>query len=174
MTAPSPRRAVSSPQKPSPRCAVSSPQKPSPRRRPGPNLLIQRISRSAAIPSDALLRRWAGAAVPADAEVTLRIVGPTEGRRLNREYRGKDYATNVLSFPYAAKPLAGDIVIYAAVVAREAREQGKELRAHYAHLVVHGCLHLQGMDHEAEGEAARMERRERRILAQLGFADPYR
>ncbi|HET7400976.1 MAG TPA: rRNA maturation RNase YbeY [Usitatibacter sp.] len=148
--------------------------KPAPPRGRGPHLQVQRISRSAAIPSDALLRRWARAALPPEAEVTLRIVGPAEGQRLNREFRGKDYATNVLSFPYTAKPLAGDIVICAAVVAREAREQGKELRAHYAHLVVHGCLHLQGMDHEAEGEALRMERRERRILAQLGFADPYR
>jgi probable rRNA maturation factor len=121
-----------------------------------------------------LLRRWAGAALPGDAEVTLRIVGPAEGQRLNREYRGKDHATNVLSFPYTRKPLTGDIVICAAVVAREAREQGKTLRAHYAHLVVHGCLHLQGMDHEVEGEAARMERRERKVLAALGFADPYR
>jgi probable rRNA maturation factor len=171
VTAPSPPRRRG-PQPSSPR-RRPGPNPSSPRRRPGPNLLVQRISRSAAIPSDALLRRWAGAALPADAEVTLRIVGPTEGQRLNREYRGRDYATNVLSFPYTAKPLAGDIVICAAVVAREAREQGKELRAHYAHLVVHGCLHLQGMDHEAEGEAERMERRERRILAQLGFPDPY-
>ena len=152
----------------SPRRAPSSP-----RRRPGPNLSIQRASRAAGIPSDTLLRRWAAAALPASAEVTLRFVAPAEGRRLNREFRGKDYATNVLSFPYAARPLAGDIVICATVVAREAREQGKTLREHYAHLVVHGCLHLQGLDHEAQGEARRMERRERQLLARLGFADPY-
>lgn len=137
-------------------------------------MIIQRASRASHIPSDASLRRWARAVLPADAQVTVRFVGETEARRLNREYRGKDYATNVLSFPYSRNPLAGDLVICAPVVAREAREQGKAVRAHYAHLVIHGCLHLQGMDHEREKEAARMERRERKLLASLGFADPYR
>jgi probable rRNA maturation factor len=108
------------------------------------------------------------------AEVTLRFVAEGEGRRLNREYRGRDYPTNVLTFVYAASPLAGDIVVCAPLVAREAREQGKSPEAHYAHLVVHGLLHLQGHDHEEEAEAARMERRERRILLALGFEDPYR
>jgi probable rRNA maturation factor len=136
-------------------------------------VIIQRASRASHIPSDRLLRRWARAVLPDDAQVTVRFVAEAEGRRLNREYRGKDYATNVLSFPYSRRPLAGDLVICVPVVAREARAQGKEVRAHYAHLLVHGCLHLQGMDHEASGEAARMERRERAILARLGFADPY-
>ena len=107
------------------------------------------------------------------AEVTLRFVAEAEGRRLNREFRGRDYATNVLTFVYAARPLAGDVVICAPVVAREARAQARPVDAHYAHLVVHGMLHLQGYDHEREREAVRMEGRERRILASLGFADPY-
>jgi probable rRNA maturation factor len=136
---------------------------------------IQRASRAAHIPSDALLRRWGGAALSRAAEVTLRYVGEAEARRLNREYRRKDYATNVLTFIYQEKPLAGDIVICAPVVAREARAQGKDVRAHHAHLVVHGLLHLQGMDHESSKRDARdMERRERAVLARLGFEDPYR
>jgi probable rRNA maturation factor len=136
---------------------------------------IQRASRAAHIPSDALLRRWARAALSRAAEVTLRYVGEAEGRRLNREYRRKDYATNVLTFIYEEKPLAGDIVICAPVVAREAKAQGKDVRAHHAHLVVHGLLHLQGMDHESSERGARdMERRERAVLARLGFEDPYR
>jgi probable rRNA maturation factor len=139
-----------------------------------PRLLVQRASRAAHIPSDMLLRRWARAALARPAEVTLRLVAEAEGRRLNREFRGKDYATNVLTFVYSQRPLAGDVVICAPVVAREARSQGKAAAAHYAHLVVHGILHLQGYDHERDAEAARMERRERRILAALGFDDPYR
>ena len=103
----------------------------------------------------------------------MRFVASAEGRRLNREFRGRDYATNVLTFVYGASPLAGDVVICSAVVAQEARTQGKPLRAHYAHLVVHGLLHLQGFDHESESDALRMERRERRILSGLGFGDPY-
>jgi probable rRNA maturation factor len=107
--------------------------------------------------------------------VTIRYVGAAEGRRLNRSYRRRDYATNVLTFIYERRPrLAGDVVICAPVVAREAREQGKEIDAHHAHLLVHGLLHLQGMDHEASRAAAeRMERRERAILGRLGFANPY-
>ena len=134
---------------------------------------IQRRSRAAHVPSDSLLRRWARAALARQAEVTLRIVAAAEARRLNREFRGKDYATNVLTFVYGEAPLAGDIVICAPVVAREAREQGKAVAAHWAHLVVHGLLHLQGHDHERDDEARRMERREKRILAGLGFPDPY-
>ena len=105
--------------------------------------------------------------------VTLRYVAEAEGRRLNREFRGKDYATNVLTFIYSARPLEGDIVICAPVVAREAKAQGKALAAHHAHLLVHGLLHLQGMDHERAADAQLMERRERKILASLGFEDPY-
>ena len=136
-------------------------------------LAVQRASRAAHIPSDRMLRKWARAAVARPAAVTVRYVGEAEGRRLNREYRGKDYATNVLSFVYAGRPLAGDIVICAPVVAREARQQGKELAAHHAHLLVHGLLHLQGEDHEKPSQARRMERSERRILRALGFPDPY-
>ena len=135
-------------------------------------LHVQRASRAAHIPSDATLRKWARAA-GIEGVVTVRYVGAAESRRLNRRFRGKDYATNVLSFPYSAKPLEGDLVICAPVVAREAREQGKALRAHHAHMLVHGLLHLAGLDHERVREAARMEGRERRILAELGFADPY-
>ena len=135
---------------------------------------VQRASRAAHIPPDRSLRKWALAALDRDAEVTIRYVAEAEGRRLNRQYRGKDYATNVLTFVYGQDPLAGDVVICAPVVAREAREQGKEVRAHHAHLLVHGLLHLQGLDHErSPREARRMEARERAILAGLGFADPY-
>ena len=137
-------------------------------------LTIQRASRAAHIPSDALLRRWAAAALPGPALVTLRFVARAEGQRLNREFRGKDYATNVLSFPYEDRgTVEGDVVICAPVVAREAREQGKAIRAHYAHLVIHGLLHLQGLDHERATDAKKMESRERAILAALGFGDPY-
>jgi probable rRNA maturation factor len=135
---------------------------------------VQRASRAAHIPSDALVRRWARAALSRRAQVTVRYVAEAEGRRLNRRFRDKDYATNVLTFIYEERPLAGDIVICAPVVAREAREQGKSVRAHHAHLVVHGLLHLQGQDHERSvRDAEKMERRERAILRGLGFPDPY-
>jgi len=123
------------------------------------------------------VRRWAAAALPEKADVTVRYVAEAEGRRLNREFRGKDYATNVLSFPYDAPrgAVAGDLVICAPVVAREARAQGKSAEAHHAHLVVHGMLHLRGYDHErGAAQAKRMEALEKRILAALGFPDPYR
>jgi probable rRNA maturation factor len=138
-----------------------------------PALAVQRASRAAHIPADSRLRRWARAALPAGSRVTVRYVAEAEARRLNRQYRGKDYPTNVLSFPYGDAPLQGDVVICAPVVAREAREQGKDVEAHHAHLLVHGLLHLAGHDHERTAEAARMERLERRILARLGFGDPY-
>jgi probable rRNA maturation factor len=105
--------------------------------------------------------------------VTLRFVGEAEGRRLNREFRGRDYATNVLTFVYSTRPLCGDVVICAPVVAREARSQDKAVEAHHAHLLVHGLLHLQGFDHEREAQALRMEGKERRVLRALGYADPY-
>jgi probable rRNA maturation factor len=120
-----------------------------------------------------MLRRWARAALQRPAQVTLRIVAATEARRLNRQFRGKDYATNVLTFTYPADGLQGDIVLCAPVVAKEAREQQKAVAAHWAHLVVHGLLHLQGHDHERDPDAKRMERRERRVLEGLGFGDPY-
>jgi probable rRNA maturation factor len=115
------------------------------------------------------LRKWARAASPA-GEVTLRIVGSREGRALNRRFRKRDRATNVLSFAYGR---AGDVVLCHPVIAREARAQGKELRAHYAHLVVHGVLHLRGYDHDDKASARRMEAREIRILRRVGFRNPY-
>lgn len=136
-------------------------------------LSIQRSSRASHLPSDRELRRWAGQALSRSGSITLRYVGEAEGRRLNREYRGGDYATNVLSFAYGTAPPAGDIVICAPVVAREARAQGKSVKAHHAHLLVHGLLHLAGFDHGRAADARAMERRERRILARLGFEDPY-
>ena len=135
-------------------------------------LAVQRASRAAHIPSDASLKKWAGAS-GVRATVTVRYVGEAESRRLNRQFRGKDSATNVLSFPYSAKPVQGDLVICAPVVAREARRQGKSVRAHHAHMLVHGLLHLAGFDHERGREAARMEARERAVMARLGFPDPY-
>jgi len=111
-------------------------------------------------------------------DVNILVVDTKEGRRYNRQFRSKDYATNVLSFPYQPLPverttLLGDLVICAPVVAREAAEQGKRVRDHYAHLTIHGVLHLLGHDHQVEAEAERMEALERRVLAGLGIADPY-
>ncbi len=126
-------------------------------------------------PTRPQVRRWVRAACGIPAEVTVRFVDANEGRDLNRDYRGKDYATNVLSFPYAAgTTLSGDLVLCLPVLAREAREQGKPPEAHCAHLIVHGMLHLQGYDHEAgRADAERMEALEREILADLGYPDPY-
>jgi probable rRNA maturation factor len=123
----------------------------------------------AGAPSAALLRRFAREVSRAD--ITLRIVGRAEGRNLNKNFRKKNYATNVLSFPYGQG--GGDVVLCHPVIAREAREQRKTLRAHYAHLVVHGVLHLRGHDHVHKKDAARMERAEIRVLRRLGFGDPY-
>jgi probable rRNA maturation factor len=115
------------------------------------------------VPGAASLRAWAQAA--GSVPITIRIVARGEGRRLNRQFRKKDYATNVLSFPYGK---SGDLVLCHPVVVREAREQGKSVRAHYAHLVVHGMLHLRGYAH-----GRRMEMREIRLLARFGFRNPY-
>ncbi|WP_298835564.1 rRNA maturation RNase YbeY [uncultured Piscinibacter sp.] len=118
--------------------------------------------------------RWIRAALDSPAEMTVRIVDAEEGRSLNRGYRGKDYATNVLTFDYVRAPVVqADLVLCAPVVEREAAEQGKSVEAHYAHLLVHGTLHAQGYEHEKAREAKRMEARETQILAALGFADPY-
>lgn len=137
----------------------------------------------AVFPSESQLRKWARAALGArgrNTELALRIVGAAEGRRLNLLWRGKDRATNVLSFPASGitkvdgcRRLLGDVVLCAPVVTREAKAQGKRLEHHYAHLVVHGCLHLLGYDHELRPDASRMESRERRILGELGIPDPY-
>ena len=143
------------------------------------NLSVQYACNTDGVPSRPQFRAWARAALNADGmrggQITLRLVEADEGQTLNRDYRGKDYATNVLSFPYEIEPVViGDLAICHPVVVREATEQGKTLEAHYAHLVVHGVLHLQGYDHETgEADAARMEDKEREILASLGFADPY-
>ena len=123
----------------------------------------------AGAPSPALLSRFARAATRAD--IALRVVGRAEGRKLNSKYRKRDYATNVLSFPYGNG--RGDVVLCHPVIAKEARAQGKLLRAHYAHLVVHGVLHLRGHDHLRRKDAARMENTEIRILRALGYDDPY-
>jgi probable rRNA maturation factor len=114
------------------------------------------------------------AALRVDTSVTIRIVDAEEGRLLNATYRGKDYATNVLTFPLTEEPqLMGDIVICAPVVAREAGEQRKTLLAHYAHMTVHGILHLHGYDHEVDAQAELMEAMETAVMQKLGFADPY-
>ena len=142
----------------------------------GPRLAfaMQRIVDADGVPADATLRRYARAACERDATVTLRIVDGREGRALNRRYRGRDRATNVLTFVYDdGTSLAGDIVLCAPVVANEARAQRKSLAAHYAHLVIHGMLHLQGYDHERDDDAARMEAREAALLRAMGYGDPY-
>ena len=135
----------------------------------------------AGLPAAVSFRKWVAAALDSrirEADLAIRIVGTKEGRALNRHYRGRDYATNVLSFPAELPegvklPLLGDIVLCAPVVAREAREQKKALAAHWAHLTVHGALHLLGWNHEDTREAECMEQLEREILAELGIGDPY-
>ena len=125
-------------------------------------------------PSRAQFRRWVRKALVADARLTIRLVGQAEGRALNRSYRGKDYATNVLTFIFRERaPFEGDLAICAPVVAREARAQAKSVIAHYAHLTVHGVLHLQGYDHENDADAAAMEDLESGIVTALGYPDPY-
>ena len=153
---------------------------------------IQNLTKTTLV-SSAAIRRWARAAFGArgaGASLVIRFVGAAEGRRLNLLWRGRDYATNVLSFPPLVVPeppsaaratrrskelrLVGDLVLCAPIVAREAKEQDKPIADHYAHLIVHGCLHLQGYDHEHDVDALRMERRERRLLKMFGIDDPYR
>ena len=119
--------------------------------------------------------RWVRAALRHPGELTVRVVGAEEGRELNRDYRQKDYATNVLTFDYQHEPVVmADLILCAPVIAQEAQDQQIDIAAHYAHLLVHGTLHAQGFDHEEEDEAAAMEARETEILLALGFADPYR
>ena len=135
---------------------------------------IQNVSTLAGIPSDFLFRKWARKALRVNAEITLRIVDEAEGRALNKEYRGKDYATNVLTFPLLEEPfIMADILICAPVVAKEAKEQGKTLEAHFAHLMVHGVLHAHGYDHEVPAQAELMESIEIQTLTNLGYANPY-
>lgn len=126
------------------------------------------------IPTRLHFRKWFNAGLIQDAEIALRIVGETESYRYNREFRGKDYATNVLTFVYGdTLPLSGDIVICASVVEREANQQQKDLMAHYAHLVVHSVLHLQGYEHRNRKSTEIMEKLETTIIMRLGFDDPY-
>jgi probable rRNA maturation factor len=135
---------------------------------------MQSASQLANIPTKPMFQKWAKAALRVDTEVTIRIVDEDEARALNSQYRAKDYATNVLTFPLTEDPyLMGDIVICAPVVAAEAAAQNKPLEAHFAHLTVHGMLHLSGFDHETEAEAELMEALEVQILAKLGYANPY-
>ena len=118
--------------------------------------------------------RWIKAALDTDAEIAVRLVDAEEGQALNRDFRKKDYATNVLTFDYAQEPVVmADLILCAPVIEQEAKEQGKSLEAHYAHMLVHGTLHAQGWDHLKKKEAEAMEAREREILAALGFDDPY-
>lgn len=142
---------------------------------------VQYAAEGASLPSPAQLGDWAQAAWRDDsrnAELVIRVAGEAESRRLNHEYRGRDRATNVLSFPYDPLPEidldhAGDLVICATVVEREAVEQGKPLQAHWAHMVVHGVLHLQGFDHASDQQAEEMEALETKILDRLGYPPPY-
>ena len=152
------------------------------KRRPPAVVTVQNAAAATAVPAAAQVRKWARSALAPDVrgELTVRIVDANESAELNSRYRAKKGATNVLSFraepPHAAADELlpfGDVVICAEVVEREAREQGKPLAAHWAHMVVHGTLHLQGYDHEEAADAHAMEARERALLAKLGFPDPY-
>jgi probable rRNA maturation factor len=137
-------------------------------------LTLQLATDQNPLPTASQFRKWAKASLRVDTEVTIRIVDTAEGRDLNNTYRAKDYATNVLTFPLTAEPhLLGDIIMCAPVVAAEATTQHKSLEAHYAHLTVHGILHLHGYDHETEAEAELMEGLETAIVTKLGYADPY-
>jgi probable rRNA maturation factor len=160
--------------RPTPRVADPPPRAPR-RGRPALRLSLQFAdARHRGTLARADVARWIRAALAAPAELTVRIVDGDEGRALNRDFRGQDHATNVLTFPYgAAQPLSADLVLCAPVVEAEAEAEGIPLLAHYAHLIVHGTLHAQGFDHERAAEAKEMEARESAILIALGFADPY-
>jgi probable rRNA maturation factor len=161
---------------------------PAERRPPALRLTIQNAAGASGLPARSTIRRWLLRALgvarpgPGGAALTVRFVGAGEGRRLNRQFRGRDYATNVLSFGYdapgvsrarSAAPLCGDIVLCVPVLRREARAQRKPLRAHCAHLVIHGALHLSGFDHEKAKDAKVMEALETGLLDSLGYDDPY-
>jgi probable rRNA maturation factor len=138
------------------------------------SLSVQYASDAKKLPTRQQLRRWVKVALEQDVQIALRIVDDIEGRALNLGYRHKDYATNVLTFVYDdTDPLYGDVVICAPVVAREAKEQGKDLLAHYAHLTVHAALHLQGYDHEKKRDAEKMEARETALMLKLRYPAPY-
>lgn len=138
------------------------------------SLAVQYASRAQHLPTRAQLRRWIRAALQREVSITLRIVDEPEGRELNKNYRGKDYATNVLTFVYDdTEPLSGDIVICAPVVEREAAAQHKGLMAHYVHLAIHAALHLQGYQHDDKTGAAEMESLESALMLKLRYPDPY-
>jgi probable rRNA maturation factor len=137
-------------------------------------LSVQYASNSKKLPTRQQFRRWVSVALEQDVQIALRIVDEIEGRALNLGYRNKDYATNVLTFVYDdTDPLYGDVVICAPVVAREAKEQSKDLLAHYAHLTIHAALHLQGYDHEKKRDAEKMEARETALMLKLRYPAPY-
>jgi probable rRNA maturation factor len=136
-------------------------------------LAVQYALLAEGLPTRAQVRRWVKAALAQDAQITVRFVDAEEGQALNRDYRGKNSATNVLSFIYESVPVVGDLVVCVPVVVDEAQTQHKSAAAHFAHLVVHGVLHLQGFDHETEADAQVMEARETEIVTRLGYAKPY-
>jgi probable rRNA maturation factor len=155
------------------RSEADSPEKAGPRNA-RLKLAIQYAIPELDVPVRSEFRKWVKAALAHDAEIVLRIVDEAESRSLNRDFRGKDYATNVLTFGYGdTRPLTGDIVLCAPVIENEAQQQHKSLDAHYAHLAIHGVLHLQGYGHESDADAAIMERREMEILEHLGYGNPY-
>ena len=127
------------------------------------------------ITSSSLIKKWIKASTPLGGLLTLRFVNAAEGKKLNSVFRQKDYATNVLTFPYeySKSSLSADMIFCLPVIQREAKEQGKTVKAHLAHLIIHGCLHAQGFDHEHEKEAKKMEKLEVALLKKLGFTDPY-
>ena len=138
------------------------------------SLSVQYPSQCKVLPTRQQFRRWVKVALRQDLHCTLRVVDESEGRALNKDYRGKDYATNVLTFVYDdTLPLSGDIVICAPVVEKEAVEQGKQILAHYAHMTLHSALHLQGYEHENDKDAAEMEKLESALMLKLGYPAPY-
>ncbi|MDP1592726.1 MAG: rRNA maturation RNase YbeY [Gallionella sp.] len=142
--------------------------------RPGLSLTVQYASAATSLPTRPQWRRWIRIALQRDVCMTLRIVDEAEGRELNKAYRGKDYATNVLTFVYDdTGEISGDVVICAPVVEREAATQNKDLQSHYAHLAIHAALHLQGYDHENDEQAVQMEALETALMVRLHFPDPY-
>lgn len=141
---------------------------------PNLKLSVQLASTSSNLPTRSQLRKWVKATLRVNTELTIRIVDETEARRLNATYRHKDYATNVLTFPLTEEPyLMGDIIICAPIVIKEAKEQNKTIEAHFAHLTVHGTLHLHGYDHLTDEQAELMESIEVTTLAKLGYPNPY-
>ena len=148
--------------------------KPRRRRAPRLQLTVQYAVSARNVPARPDIRRWVQAALEHDARITVRLVGQAEGKTLNRAFRGRPHATNVLTFVYrATPPYDGDLALCAPVVTRESREQCKSIAAHYAHLVVHATLHLQGYEHDSDRNANVMERRESQIVVKLGYPDPY-